>query len=173
MLLGGVVVGNFAFEPGNAISARFIVGAESMQVTIPFGNVNHAPVDRVEVVDEIGNVTGRDCAVMRDSPARPSPPQSVVFIRPDSVRPGCGISGRRVQFYSDGAALDPVIDWVAGAAGRVDVTVRLQPPVVPPNTGAGPNVATTGLAAALLAMLAGIASIVVGATLRSAAVKRV
>jgi hypothetical protein len=173
VLLEGAVVGNFAFDAGSAISSSFIVGPQSMQVTIPFGSVKRAPVDQVEVLDASGNVTGRDCGVVRESPTAPAPPQVVVFILADAVRPGCGSPGRRVQFYRDGMSLDPVLDWVAGAAGRIEVTARQQPPVVPPNTGVGPRVATTSLESALLAMIAGVASIASGGILRFTVRKRV
>jgi hypothetical protein len=130
-----LVDGRFAtlmpVQPGQRVAEPLAVGGDSM---------------RLYATDvDVARIDGVDCGVVVPVTGGLIPPDLVrVFVLSEELRPGCGVTGRPVRFFRDGAPLDPVIPWTAGQVDSApEFTPAAQPtstpvrPVLPPDTGNG------------------------------------
>jgi len=129
VLVDGLFATLMPVQPGQRVPEPLAVAGDSLRLYAT--DIDAARID------------GTDCGVVAPVQGFVPPDFVRVFVLPAEVRAGCGVPSKLVRFFRDGAPLDPVIGWQAGAldaapefvpAAEATPTPRR---LVPPETGAG------------------------------------
>lgn len=160
-----------SFAPGSAVATSWVSNGDSMRFYSYAIRITAA-----WVLDPASATIARDCLVARDLTGFVPQGSQRIFVLSDEARPGCGASGRQVQFFSGDQRLAPGLEWRAGDIG--DLLFAFEPAheveIGLPDTGSAGLVATTHSGQHQYDWLAviGLASLLAGLGVRRSARRR-